>query len=146
MEQTKQKGWIIFSIDNTQMAIAQDEVKQIIEIASLMPSLNNQLWSTIDGWSVLRTNQKLELSSGDSRRFALMIEALKQPIGLLCDKVKIMGTEQKINIVALPPIFSSFKKAASGFLQLGENDIATILDSTSLGILLEDLEAQNGTN
>jgi len=137
------KGWVVFIIDGIQMAISKENIKQIAARTSLT-KINDETYTSKEGWSILRVNHQFLLGSKNQRRFALIIEALKAPIGLMCDDIQIMGAEENPTFIALPAIFTGFEGVATGFLQFGENKLATIMDVTSLGILLENLEAKNG--
>ncbi len=144
MNKDEQSGWIFFSIDKKNFALQQIKVKSVVESSSLIGSSERGIWVNNEDWPILKTDDNFSHQKGALRRFAVLIEAVKGPIGILCDQINIFSSSQVKKIHPLPMIFKGYENTATGFIQFQDESIAMIVDVINLGILLSNLESQHG--
>ena len=134
-----QTNWIIFSFDGIWMAMEQQSIRSFSESANLTFDEESSSWLTPEDWHAWKLDRFLEPDKGDMRRFVIFIEALHNPVGLMCDEIQILPTQTAQSVLPLPDVIAQDKGIAMGFIRLSGNKIATVLEPIGLSIKLAEL-------
>jgi len=102
-------GWLVLTIDALRLAIPQGDSKGIELASALDVSIEEETeagWFTQDGgvWPVYALDGDLSLRSESMRpwRFCVALRAGDGLIGLLCDQVRILPSEQELVVGGIP--------------------------------------------
>ena len=126
-------GWVVFSYEGTWLAVPQEEVRAIAETLSFEadPRRGDRWLDPQRRWPAFRLDARLRRQAGPRRRFAIYVESVPHPLGLLADQVQILAPTAA-HTHPLPPIFKAVHHPAAQLLQLDQDCIATVLDPVLL--------------
>lgn len=133
-------GWVVFGFDGYWYAVPQDGVRAISETLDHWQEEGPDIPAWVDpdsGRPAYRVNPRLEPVAGDKRRFAVLVEAVPRPMGILTDFVQVISPTAVQRRFDLPPILRHGEHAATGLLRLDRDRVAVTLDPVLLALRLD---------
>lgn len=139
-------GWVVFGFEGHWYAVPQDGVRVITETLDHWQEEDAPIPAWVDpqsGWPAYRVDAQLHPVAGDKRRFAVLVEAVPRPMGILTDFVQVLSPTALHKRFELPPILRSSDHAGTGLLRLDQDRLAATLDPVLLALRL-DAELRRG--
>jgi hypothetical protein len=132
-------GWVVLGYDDVLLAVSQEQVRAIAETLGFAadPQRRERWNDPRRQWPAFRLDGRLQPQAGERRRFAVFVESVPHPLGLLVDSVQILAPNA-VQPHLLPPIFGAVRHSASHILQLDQERIATVIDPVMLFMDWED--------
>ncbi len=134
----RDSGWLIVLHGDTRIALRQSQVHSMGEMASLGQATAPGVWQdSRRDWFAFNLDARLAVKrQWQVGRFVVYLEALHQPLGWICDEVRLVGADEELVEHPLPEVIAREAGAANGLLELSDGDIATIINGNELAFAL----------
>lgn len=131
------RGWVLLGFSGITLAIRQNEVRQIVPSASLSiadPDRPEVGWLVQgdESWPAFALDEELWPILKDDQRFAVFVEALHRPIGLLADSVRVLPEEEALKIQPLPACMRLPGAPLTGLALLEGSDVVLVSDAMGI--------------
>jgi chemotaxis signal transduction protein len=144
-------GWLVLTIDNLELAIPQCDVKSV-ELRSILDvAVDGEAeagWLEQDDktWPVYGVNNRLNLITKvpHSRRFCILLYVEDKYIGFLCDQVRILPSDDDLDLQAMPECLISGNSPLKWVTLLDKN-VVVVVEKNGLPGYLKEMEAKYGT-
>ncbi|MBU0499571.1 MAG: hypothetical protein KJ558_08495 [Gammaproteobacteria bacterium] len=144
------RGWVLINLAGLLLGIRQEQVRQIIPAAMLetappdVPEAAN-LFRSGECWPVYALDRELRISPRGGQRFAVFLEALHHPLGLLADAVRILPEDKDLRAQPLPPCMLGGNTPLTGLSLLDGSEVVLIADAQDIACRLQaDLDREIG--
>lgn len=115
------QAWLVFSIDGNYIAIKQSEIVTTLLALDVTGKQNSQIGALSIAydekeWPAYNLNNHLipTANISNKRKFCLVLNHGDKLLGIMCDAIKIIDSDQKLTVFDIPisinKTFSPFKK------------------------------------
>ncbi|MDH5633873.1 MAG: hypothetical protein OEZ10_12895 [Gammaproteobacteria bacterium] len=145
-------GWLILSIDNLKLAIPQKDASTIELASALEVSVDGEAeagWLDRNGrmWPAYSLGAHLELQEMPprTRRFCIMFDAGDKQVGLLCDQIRMLPSDDDLSLQAMPECMAN-EESPLQWLSLLEGNMVAAAKSGGIVKYMAELEARYGSD
>jgi len=134
----KGDGWVLFNIGGIWLAADQKHVRGLAEAREFIPSERPGCW--IDpkhDWPAYLLDRRLNPVLGEKRRFAIFLESIHGPLGILCDEIQALAAANAGKPTPLPGIVTAYSPAAKALLRPDPGRVVVTLDPVMLAMHLD---------
>lgn len=138
-------GWVLCRFAGLCLAVRQSEVRAIEPALNLTPAHAEQAqaaWFRRGDalWPVYRLDDDFAASpTNPAERFAVFLETLHRPTGILAEQVTMLAAEHDLKTQAIPEIMAAGGSPIDGLAILDDDEIALVVQAQALGCFLQDL-------
>jgi chemotaxis signal transduction protein len=144
-------GWLVLTIDDLELALPQCDVKSVELRSMLDVAVDGEAeagWLEQDDktWPVYGVNNRLSIMTRvpHSRRFCILLYVEDKYIGFLCDQVRILASDDDLDLQAMPECLISGHSPLKWITLLDKNVVA-VVEKDGLTEYLKEMEAKYGT-
>ncbi|MBE9515998.1 MAG: hypothetical protein IME93_03370 [Proteobacteria bacterium] len=144
-------GWLVLSIDQLRLAVPQKDAATIELVSALEVSVEGEAeagWLEHGGamWPTYSLGDHLELQEvpPKSRRFCIMFDAGDKQVGLLCDQVRMLPSDEDLSLQGMPECIGS-EQSPVQWLSLLEGKMVVATKTGGIMKYMTDLEARYGS-
>ncbi|OGT91599.1 MAG: hypothetical protein A2286_12980 [Gammaproteobacteria bacterium RIFOXYA12_FULL_61_12] len=136
------KGWVVISLSGMLLGLAQNQIRQIVPASALQPAPAGSTEAAIhirdgDSWPVYALDAELRLAAKGDQRFAVFLEALHHPLGLLADAVRVLPEDEDLRVQPLPGCMAGADSPLTGLALLDGSEAVLVSDAQGMACLLQ---------
>lgn len=144
-------GWLVLTIDDLELAMPQCDAKSVELVSMLDVAVDGEAeagWLEQDNktWPVYGVSNRLDIMTKvpHSRRFCILLYVEDKYIGFLCDQVRILPSDDDLDLQAMPECLISGHSPLR-WLTLLDKNVVTVAEKGGLSEYLKIIEAEYGT-
>lgn len=139
-------GWVLFRCGEIWLAADQNQVRSISEARDYLPAEQPGRW--VDpkrGWPAYLLDRRLNPMPGEKRRFAIFLQSIHGPVGILCDEIQALSAAGTGKPTPAPALIAAHSPVAKALLRPDPQRVAVVLDPVMLAMYLEPADPETET-
>lgn len=135
------EGWVLFRIDTIWLAAHQSQVKRLMDTREFVadPDRPGCWLDPKRHRAAFHLNARLRPCGGEKKRFAIYLESIQGPIGILCDEIQAVGYAAAGRPMPIPDLIAAVSPVADGLLQPEPQRVAVIIDPVMFAMMVDQV-------